>query len=244
MDIGTSFGYVFQDPDWVKKVAIGGGILLVGILFSWLLGIPIIIAVILLLGYQVTVIKNVADGLTTPLPEWSDLGGLFMKGLYAAIGAFVLFLPIIVLGICSALFSALLAGGASSSTSSSNGAASIAALVSTCLSCIMSIYGLVVGLYLYAPLTRYALNNQMNTFWDFRGNWAFISANMGNYIVAVIMAFVASFVGSLGAIACFIGLPFTEFYAQLVVAHVLGQLARGSAAPVAPAPYAPPPATV
>ena len=47
MDIGKSFGYVFEDDRWITKILIAAAILLVGFLFSWLLAIPLILALVL-----------------------------------------------------------------------------------------------------------------------------------------------------------------------------------------------------
>ena len=34
MDIGSAFTFVFDDQDWIKKLAIGGGILLLAFVLS------------------------------------------------------------------------------------------------------------------------------------------------------------------------------------------------------------------
>jgi hypothetical protein len=59
MDIGKSFTFVFEDQDWIVKILIAGAILLVGILFSWLLLIPLILALALLGGYGVEIMRRV-----------------------------------------------------------------------------------------------------------------------------------------------------------------------------------------
>ena len=74
MDIGSAFTFVFDDEDWIKKVAIGGGIILLGIIL-----LPLLLLGLLLFlplnGYMLEVLKNVRDGQAKPLPEWSDFGG-------------------------------------------------------------------------------------------------------------------------------------------------------------------------
>ncbi len=224
MDIARSFTFMFEDQGWIAKLAIGGAILLVGFLLSWLLGLPLIAALILVLGYGLTVTKNVVEGSTQPLPEWSNIGALFSKGLYAAIGLLVLFLPGIILSICAAALGSLFGAR------SGNNAGGIFTIVALCLNCLVALYSLVVGLYVYAPLTRFALSGQLSTFWDFRGNLAFIQSNLSNYIVAILITIITGIIGSLGVIACVIGLPFTLFYAQMVNAHLFGQVARGTSA--------------
>lgn len=243
MDIGKSFSYVFEDPRWVSKVAIGGAIFLVGSILSFLLGLPLIAALILLLGYMLTVVKNVADGSTSPLPEWNDYGGFFMKGLYAGIGILVIYIPAIILVCCAVLLGTVIGSAASSTsdTSASSGLASAASLVILCVQCLYILYAIVAAIYLYAPMTRYALNGQLSTFWDFRGNLAFIQSNIGGYIIALIMAYVASLIGGLGFILCIIPGFFTIFWSYLVTGHIFGQLARGAPAMPAMTPMAPPP---
>jgi Protein of unknown function (DUF4013) len=245
MDIGKSFSYVFEDPRWVTKVGIGGAILLVGTLFFWVLALPILAALVIVMGYMLTTIKNVSDGIATPLPEWNDFSGLFMKGLYAAIGAIVVFLPAIVLICCAVLASTALGGVGGGQNGSGRAIAGPLGAVALCFQCLYSLYAIVAVIYLYAPLTRFAQNDQLSTFWDLRGNFAFMQSNVGGYVIALIIALVAGFVGELGFILCVIPGFFTWFWSYLVTAHVFGQLARGApsmspTAPMAPPPMAPP----
>ncbi len=72
MDIGRAFTFVGDDPKWVQKLLIGGGLFLLGYLTSIILiGIPIFLIV---LGYLVQVTRNVIGGQDRPLPEWNDWG--------------------------------------------------------------------------------------------------------------------------------------------------------------------------
>src|SRR5262249_1297336 len=131
MDLGRSFTYMFEDKDWVAKLAIGGGIILLGAIFFWVLLIPLISAYALVVGYALVVIKNVYDGSPTPLPEWSNLGDFFVKGLTALVGILIWFIPVIVLACCFFLVSAAVTPRGGDNSGSVSGAAS---LVLTCLS--------------------------------------------------------------------------------------------------------------
>jgi hypothetical protein len=222
MDFGKAFTYVFEDKNWIMKVLVGGLISLIPI-FGW----------IVVIGYMLTTLKNVADGQPEPLPEWGNFGDFFMKGLYAFVGVLVYFLPVIVLSCCIGVLSAV-AGGAMGSTSSGSSAqaasgtlASIVGILSICVNCIVGLYSLVAGLTLYAPLTRFAMTqNQLSVFWDFRGNFAFIQKNAANYVIALVVAWVASFVAGFGIILCLIGVLFTSFWSSMVAAHAFGQMWR------------------
>ena len=231
MDIGKSFSYMMEDPNWIMKIVIGGIVSLIPIVnfAAW--------------GYMLTVMRNVAEGHPTPLPEWGEFGAHFMKGLYAFVGILVYFLPVIIISCCVGILGAVAGGAAGSTSGSSSDAggtvASIIGIVSLCLNCVVALYSLVAGVTLYAPLTRFAMsNNQLSIFWDIRGNLDLITKNVGNYVIALLIAIVASFIAGFGIILCVIGVFFTSFWALLVAANVFGQFWRNTqgAAPVAPAP--------
>jgi hypothetical protein len=217
MDIGKSFTYVFEDANWIMKLVIGGLVSLVPIVnFA-------------ALGYMVATLKNVADGQAQPLPEWSNFGDHFMKGLYVFVGALIYAAPIILLYCCMIAMTALVGGaGSAGGNDAANAMAGIVSLLSICLWCLMMLFILVVAIMLPAAITRYAMNNQLSVFWDFRGNFDLISKNLSNYIIAILIAWVAGFVAGFGIILCFIGVIFTQFWSQLVTAHVYGQFWRAS----------------
>jgi len=56
---------------------------------------------------------------------------------------------------------------------------------------------------------------------------SFISANVGNYIIVIILIWVAGLIASLGVILCVIGVIFTQFWSYLVTGNLMGQLAGG-----------------
>lgn len=236
MDFGKALTFVTEDPKWITKVLIGGAILLVGVLFSWLLLVPLIAAAAILFGYTLNVTKNVAENSSSPLPEWTDFGALFMRGIYAVIGLVIYYLPAIVLACCGAAIP-YLAGAAGNAAGGNNAGSSLASalsIVTFCFSCLQSVYSLVAGLTLAAPLTRFAMSkNQLNVFWDFKGNIDFISKNVGNFVMTIVIGFVAGVIGSLGLIACIIGVFFTGFWAQLAQAHAMGQLWKNRVASAA-----------
>lgn len=219
MDVGKSFTYMFEDKDWIAKIAIGG---LVTFLCIFLIPIP------LLYGYILALIKRVHDGETTPLPEWNNIGDMFVKGLYAIVGGLIWAAPVLILACCTALTIGVMGAA---QNSDSNAMTSIGGLLLTCLNCLIIIVAIAISLFIYAPITNFAINNQLNTFWDFRGAWNFIKANPSNYIIAFLLALVANFIGGFGTILCFIGVFFTSFWAMLVMGHLFGQVARSNMTP-------------
>src|SRR5262245_15944948 len=73
-DFGRGLRVVVDDPDWVKKILIGGVFTL---LSGILIGAPFVG------GYLLRVIARTARGEARPLPDWDDLGGIFGDGLKA-----------------------------------------------------------------------------------------------------------------------------------------------------------------
>ncbi len=212
LDIGRSFTYMFEDESWIMKIVIGG----------ILLFIPIIN--FMSMGYMLEVLKRVADGTDIPLPEWDDFGGKFIKGLMILIIAIVYTIPIWLV--------ACVLGGLTGLAQAAEIEAltQMAGLISTCASCLYLIWGIVVWLVMPAAIIKYAATGEFMAAFRFGEIFSFISRNIANYIVAIILAGVAVFVSYFGLIACFVGVFFTMFWAYLVMGHLLGQVQRESLA--------------
>ena len=222
MDFGKSFTYMFDDKEWLKKIAIGGLLNLVPIVNF----IPA--------GYSLRVLKNVAERQEKLLPEWDDWGGDFVKGLMGSfLGPLIYSIPIIILNIISAILTAAVSG---SSGDSSSGQGAMAICL-TGISCLSAIWGIAVGVVLPAAIIKYVMEGEFSSFFKFGEIFRFISQNLGNYIIALLLTIAAAIVGSIaGSIACVVGLIFTTFWATLVASHLLGQVKAESmpAAPAAP----------
>jgi len=216
MDIGKSFSYVFDDKDWLKKVAIGG-----------LLNIVPIVNLIPG-GYALRTLKNVSEGKEKPLPEWDDWGGDFMKGLMVFLAWLIYAIPMFILQGFSAAISAI--AGASGSSD----AQGVAGVCTVGLSCLYALWGLAVGIILPAAVVKYSKNGEFASFFRFGEIFRFISANLGDYIIALLLSVVAFLVSSIaGGILCGVGLLFTIFWATLVSAHLLGQIEVQAVSPSA-----------
>ena len=64
VDLVRSFRFVLDDPEWVKKILIGG---------AFTLASAFIVGIFFVAGYWVRLLKRVAAGEALPLPEWDDL---------------------------------------------------------------------------------------------------------------------------------------------------------------------------
>lgn len=87
MDIGKAISFIFNDPDWWKKLLIGTLILM----------IPII-GLIVLKGWWIEIIKRVAKDDPEPLPSFDNFGELLSNGFRSILVYLVYKSPVIILG--------------------------------------------------------------------------------------------------------------------------------------------------
>ncbi len=218
MDIGRAFTFVGEDPKWVQKLLIGGGLFLLGYLTSIILiGIPISLIVF---GYLVQVTRNVIAGQERPLPEWNDWGGLLRDGFKWWVATLVLFLPLILIALVVLLPGIIV-------SASETGGSDTGALLLGLGYCLL--FPLILVYQLLTPVMtgRYATTGSIGQAVRPGSLFALLRANLGGYLIILLLTlFVTSFVSLLGFLACGIGLPFTVFYAYLVNHHLYGQAYR------------------
>jgi hypothetical protein len=208
MDIGSAFTYMFEDENWIKKILIGGIVSL----------IPIVNFAAL--GYVVQVIRNVRDGRAVPLPEWDQFGEYFKSGLFLGLIYLVYLIPIFILSCVQGAVPALLesAGGEDIAT--------VLSIVLGCVSCLMGVWGLLVGIMFPAIMVRFADVGTFGSGFQFGDILAIIKANIGSYIIVLLLSWVASgIIAPLGLILCVVGVIFTVFWAYLVTGNLVGQYA-------------------
>jgi hypothetical protein len=210
MDIGSSFTYMFQDKNWIKKILIGG---VVGI-------IPIVNFAAI--GYLIQIIRNVRGGQSLPLPEWDDFGKYFMDGLWVFLIFLVWAIPLILVACLQGVSGALAAENQD-----------LATVLLACFNCLTVLWSLVLGIAAPAILARYAEVGQFMAGFQFSELFSFISANVGSYVVVLLLMWDVALIASLGVILCVVGIIFTQFWSYLVTGNLIGQLAaqRQASAP-------------
>jgi hypothetical protein len=206
MKFGDAFTFVFQDPDWFKKIIIPG---LVGLL------IPII-GQIFLLGWALKITLNVIRNNPNPLPEM-DFGGDLGRGFKAWVVGLVYSIPMIVFYLPIMILSFI------ASESGDQSMAVVVAIAGACFGFLMFLYGIVMGLMLPAAYARVAVEDTIGAGLAFGEVFRLVKNNLVTYLLILVGVVAASFIGSLGSIACFVGIFITMPYSFAIMGHLYGQ---------------------
>ena len=218
VDFGRSFTFVTEDPEWIKKILIGGVFTAACFL---LVGVPFV------LGYFSRTLRSVVAGEPRPMPEWDDLGGLFNEGLRLTAVYFLYTLGIAAavaaVGCVLTLPLSLLSGGGGHATEALGvvGGLGIVALYG-----VLMLVSLALGVYLPAALARAALRGTVADGFAWRETFGFIQANLGNYLISLVIYLLATFVGQFAIVLCCVGIFPGVFWGYMVLAVALGQTIR------------------
>ena len=207
MDFGKAFSYPFEDSDWLKKVGVAALIVLIPIIG------PLLIA-----GWGFEITRRVIKADPEPLSDWSEFGEILGSGFKVAVVWFAYMLPVILLQACIQLA----AFGGMDSTNDDT-VLTLLSFVIFCISCLVFIYSLIMAFIVPAALGNMAAKNDLKAAFQFGEVWGLVRAQPGAYVMVLLGGMVAGFVGSLGIVACFIGVFFTAAYATTINAHLRGQ---------------------
>jgi len=213
MDIGKAFTFVFEDDQWITKVLIAAAILLLGILFSWLLAIPLLLAFALISGYMVAITRQAIRGDLNKLPEWEDWGTLIADGLKLIVISIVYALPIILVSICLSIPIGVFAEDAEALSST----------FSVLLSCVSVLWGIVMSVVVPAAVAFWVAKDELSAAFRFGDVLTFVRNNLSTYLITFVMSWVASLIGGLGSLVCGVGWLATFPYAYMVTGHLYGQ---------------------
>jgi hypothetical protein len=224
VDFGRSFSFVTEDPDWVKKILVGGAFALA---CAVLVGVPFV------LGYFSRTLRNVVAGEPRPMPDWDDLGGIFNEGLRLTAVYLLYTLGVVAvlaaLG-CVAMLPVMALSGSGERASQAVGL--LGGLGIVALYGLVMVVSLALAVYLPAALARAALRGTVADGFAWREILAFITANLGNYLLALVIYLLASVVSQFGLVLCCVGIFPAVFWAYMVLAVALGQAVRLSATPI------------
>ncbi len=211
MDIVENIKYPTTDSEWIKKILIGGILLIIPII-NFIIG-----------GYYIKTLRGSIEG-KPGLPEWDDWGDLFVKGLMVAIIGFIYSLiPLIVLfvSIGGAITAAISSGDFS--------AASISAIVGGSLFSVVLM--LIVCLVLPMALSIYAKEDSIGAAFRIGEILSRIKSVPGDYIITIIVLYALLFIVNLVAAIPIIGwviIIFANFYIALVASKMFGEVYASS----------------
>ncbi len=228
MDIGRSFGFPFEDKEWISKLGLGVVITLVPILnFAWS-------------GYMVGIIRNVMNNATEPLPTWDDLGKKFTDGLILFAAGLIYALPALIL-ICLPLSVIAFSGVLSGNQNLEDAARSIAGAGSVLLLCLVGLvilYAIALSVIYPAILVMFTREGTFASCFKFREVFDLISKNSAPFLTAwgvslltslgvgLVVGLVNAVVGWIPCIGWITGLALSlgsSVYITAVYAHLFGQ---------------------
>lgn len=197
MDFSKSLKAAFCGEGWILKLIIGG----------ILLCIPIVNFIVF--GYFVKYLKNVVNG-NDALPDFSDIGKLFVSGLKLVVGGILLFIPLFVLVfILTMIFS--------KNTALSMLVTGILELVYTFLSLLM--------------MANFSIDEKILSMVDFKRAFLLLkeNQNIGSFILYLVAVYVICIVVTVICAVTLVGLvllPFVSYIFMVMIDNLLGQFTK------------------
>jgi hypothetical protein len=215
MEYGKALSFPRQDPDWLKKIGIAGLLSLVPV-FGW----------VLVAGYETEVMRRVINDQPRPLPEWSDFGGLLIKGFSAIVVRIGYLLPLILLAACSG--APYLVGNAIVGANRTNpNLMNVVSWISACFGSLAVLYAIVSAMLAQISVARYAATGNLAAAFHLGEVWRLFRTKPGVYLATTILSALVYVLWSvLGVIACVIGAAFGWAYATVIAGHLQGQAYR------------------
>jgi len=211
-DFLKPFTFVFQDPRWVTKIAVGGLFYVAAFL---------IISIFFILGYCARLTRNVIADMPNPLPEWDDLGEYFAEGVGLVVIGIVFILPVLV--IAAAVFiPAIIAAGSTDQEIVRN----LSCGAISCVWCLIVPFSLAVSFFMPGAMTLAVVERRFTAAFEFKRLWHYIKGNFANYLLAFVVYLVARFAAPFGLILFCVGVVFTAFWAMVVATYAFATAYR------------------
>ena len=214
MNINRAISFIFDDQEWLKKIAIGALISLIPIVGGFVL-----------MGWALEITRRIIKNEPETLPEFTDFGELLSKGFKVFVVQLAYFFPIILLFICGYLVSfAGMAGLGQNTDISSELLGSSAALVMVCVTCITIPLLFLSGIASQVARGRLADTGMLSQALNLREVVRITKAGLGKYLLAFLMVFLAAMILSpIGGLLCGIGALFTTALISAFDSHLVGQ---------------------
>jgi hypothetical protein len=205
MDFGKAFTYPFDDPDWLKKLAIIA-----------LLSLIPIFGQFVLIGYVVEIVRRVIVHESILLPDVANIGGFFVKGWKGFVISLVYGLPAFLLLMIFGLVMAF-------SSSQDGTVFDVITFLTICLMCLPIFYLIFCALIVPAAIGRYAATGEIRDGLNFGKVFRLLRAAPSAYLLVFLGSILSSFISGLGTPILVIGAAFTGAYAATINAHLTGQ---------------------
>jgi hypothetical protein len=208
MDFGKAFSYPFQDADWAKKIIIPAVVLLIPILGQ-----------IIVLGWMLDITRRVIRQDPNPLPDL-DFGKNLVDGFKGFVISLVYAIPAIIFSLPPAILPALM----DPNNGSDSGAfAAIISIVALCCYGLLTLYSIGLAFIVPAAMGNFIAHEDLGAGFRFGEVFSLIRSAPGAYLLVLVGVLISGFIGSLGIIACGIGVVLTYAYAMTVNGHLYGQ---------------------
>lgn len=235
MQFGKPFSFVFEDPDWIKKLAI---LALLG--FAQL--IPVLGSIFMALvfsGVMIDIVRKLINKQTPTIPNL-EIGTQVMDGLKFWVVGVVYSLPAILLAIIMTIIGVV--GGVSgfsiadnSSVNTGGVLAVVLVILMSCVGLIMVLYCLLIAFVTPAFLGRYAQYGTISSALNFREVFkaafkkpvSYLMAFLGVIVVGIVGGIAVSILSAVGTIALGIGslygMALGTLWISLATGHFYGQ---------------------
>ena len=207
MDFARAFSFQFQDPDWVKKIAIIALISLIPIVGQFVA-----------LGWSLDVTRRVIQRDQTPLPDLR-FGEQLGHGFRGFVVGLVYALPIILIQLPIIIASSLVSSG----NVNPDVANTVLAAVSVCCGGLIVVYSLFLAVILPVATTNFVAQNRIGAALRLGEVLGLFRAAPGAWLFVLLGVIVGGFVASFGTILCVVGVIFTSAYVLSVTGHLYGQ---------------------
>jgi hypothetical protein len=206
MNYSEALSFVFRDQKWVKKIAIGGAIAFL----CWYAALVFLLG-FFVLGYYLSVLRNVRKGADNPLPEWNELGKLFVDGLLGGMICLVYF--VIVGGVCALA----IVGAVNDEYMQDFERVSLIIAISM-------LTLITLAFFVNYGLVQFSITENFSAAFSIGGISNLLRHHFGNFLAIIIFTLILNgmlFLAGLGILS-----PFTNFWGLIVQAHLFGQYAK------------------
>lgn len=208
--LGDAFTYQFKDSDWVTKALLGS---LFVFLSFFIIPIPFLI------GYMIRNVKNVIDNKPNPMPEWQDLGDMYMQGLKYLLATLGYAIPILLIFffILMMMIMGFFIGDSEF--------ALIPMLIIFPMQGLIGVYSILMALIAPVLYIKMAKGEPYRNLYDFKTIFKFIKNNFGHLLIVLVLSWAAGMIVNIGMLALFIGILPATYYVTTIMGYLYGQLA-------------------